>query len=167
MNRRIAIETAIALLIPVLLIVLNMTVYLPSRARLVALEEEVAHVEQELVDVARRQGDFQLAADLLPRPLAAHEAGDQRFLGQVGDELRRLGLDLEKYEPLRERPAGDYAERQYRFDIEGSYSRFVRFLEYLETMPELVVIESFDFRSRLVTPGNRHKMTLTLKVIGY
>lgn len=167
MTRRVAIETAIALLIPVLLIALNVTVYLPMRARLATLEEEVAHVERELVDSARSRGDFQLAAELLPRQLSENEAGDQRFLQQAGDELRRLGLDLEKYEPLREIPTGVYVGRVYKFDIEGSYFRIARFLEYLEALPELVVIESFDFRSRLIGAGNKHKITVTLRVIGY
>ena len=44
---------------------------------------------------------------------------------------------------------------------------FTGFLEFVERLPEVVVIESFDYRSSALTQGGSHRVSLTLTVIGY
>ena len=93
--------------------------------------------------------------------------GEQRFLSAISDQLRDSGMILTKVEPKRAVPDGSYTRRSFKLEIEGGYRQFAGFLRYLETMPEIVEVNSFELYSKNVRRGDRHAATMVVTVIGY
>ena len=160
-------EIVIAATILLGLLVADAAVYRPRRARLASLSQELAIAEQRLLYLAGHTSDLERVSEFLPSPPSDGAVGDQLFLSQVSEELRRRGLALSRVEPSGERQAGQYVRRSYKFQIEGDYDDFAGFLERVERLPEVVLVESFDYRSSQLTQGGRHRVNLTLTVIGY
>lgn len=160
-------EIVIAATILLSLLIADAAVYRPRRARLASLSQELASAEQQMLYLAGHTSDLERVAEFLPSPPSGGAVGDQLFLSHVSEELRRRGLVLTRVEPSGEKQDGQYMWRSYKFQIEGDYDDFSRFLEHVERLPEVVVVESFDYRSSQLTQGGRHRVNLTLTVIGY
>lgn len=160
---RLDLITAVAMLL--VLIVANSVVYAPKRRELDTITENLKQAEKELRYVAGHSKAVALVENYLPS--YAQDAGDQRFLGGASAELDRLGLGLARVEPQGDKPYGDYVRRSYKLQLEGSYSGFSSFLEYLEELSDVVLIESFDYRSSAAGTGSRHRANLSVSVIGY
>jgi Tfp pilus assembly protein PilO len=160
-------EIIIAAGILLCLLVADAAVYRPRRTRLAELAQELARAEQELLYLAGHSSDLERVARYLPDHPPSGTVGDQLFLSRVSEELARRGLVLSRVEPSGEQEDGQYVRRSYKFQIEGDYDDFAGFLDFVERLPEVVVIESFDYRSKEVTDSGRHRVNLTLTVIGY
>jgi len=164
---RARLEIVIAAGILLALLVADAAVYRPRRTRLAELSQELASAEQQLFYLAGHSSDLERVADYLPSPPPSGAVGDQLFLSRVSEALGRRRLVLSRVEPSGEKQEGQYIRRSYKFQIEGDYDDFGGFLEFVERLPEVVVVESFDCRSSLLTQGGRHRVSLTLTVIGY
>jgi hypothetical protein len=164
---RARLEIVIAAGILLGLLVADAAVYRPRRARLAELSQELAKAEQQLLYLAGHSSDLERVADYLPSPPPGGAVGDQLFLSRVSEELGRRRLVLSRVEPSGEKQDGQYMRRSYKFQIEGDYDDFAGFLEFVERLPEVVVVESFDYRSSEVAQSGRHRVSLTLTVIGY
>jgi Tfp pilus assembly protein PilO len=160
-------EIIVAAGILLCLLVADAAVYRPRRARLAELTQELAQAEQQLLYLAGHSSDLERVAEYLPSPPPTGTVGDQLFLSRVSEQLGRRGLVLSRVEPSGERQDGEYTRRSYKFQIEGDYDDFSGFLDFVERLPEVVVVESFDYRSKQVTDSGRHRVNLTLTVIGY
>ncbi|MCK4679998.1 type 4a pilus biogenesis protein PilO, partial [bacterium] len=62
---------------------------------------------------------------------------------------------------------GSYTRRTFKLEVEGGYREFANFLRYMELLPEVVIVKSFELHSRQVRRGSKHSATLTVTVIGY
>jgi len=165
MSKKTRILLAVVLLVAILAVYLG--VYRPRSAELARLSRKVAHADQRFASAQLHSGDLQEAAAFLPDP-ASRETGDaQRFLSLVNDEVRRLGLRLNRIEPLSEKESGPFTRRQYRVSMEGTYRQVVAFMGYLEALPDLVTVEALEVRSSETRPGSRHDVTMSLWVTGY
>jgi Tfp pilus assembly protein PilO len=149
------------------LLVADAAVYRPRRARLAGLTQELAQAEQQLLYLASHANDLERVAEFLPEEPPSGTVGDQLFLSRVSAELARRGLALTRVEPSGEKREGEYVRRSFKLQIEGDYDDFVGFLDFLEKLPEVVVVEAFDYRSKLVGQAERHQVKLTVAVIGY
>lgn len=149
------------------LLVADAAIYRPRRARLASLTQELAQAEQQLLYLAGHANDLQRVSEFLPNPPPSGTVGDQLFLSRVSEELGRRGLALSRVEPAGEKRAGPYTRRSFKFQIEGDYDDFTGFLAFIERLPEVVVIESFEYRSGLISQTGRHWVKLTVAVIGY
>lgn len=149
------------------LLVADAAIYRPRRARLASLTQELAHAEQQLLYLAGHADDLERVAEFLPEHPPDGTVGDQFFLSRVSEELARRGLTLTRVEPMGEKREGEYTRRSFKFQIEGDYDDFTAFLAFIETLPEVVVVESFEYRSRLISQTGRHWVRLTVNVIGY
>jgi Tfp pilus assembly protein PilO len=85
----------------------------------------------------------------------------------VNTELERMGMVLDEVEPKRVTPQGVYTRREYKLDIEGNYRQLANFLRYLETRPDVVLVESFKWQSRSLRERRRDSGSITVAVIGY
>ncbi len=149
------------------LLVADAAIYRPRRTRLANLTQELALAEQQLLYLAGHANDLGRVAEFLPDQPPSGTVGDQLFLSRVSEELARRGLALTRVEPMAERPSGEYVRRSYKFQIEGDFDDFTAFLDFVEKLPEVVLVESFDYRSSLLARGGRHRVKLTVAVIGY
>lgn len=165
MRKNIQLLAALAVLIAIF--VLYFGVYRPRSAELAELSDRVARAEQRLSSAQLHAGDLQQSAAFLPRGGGEEGNGGQRFLSLASDELRRLGIRVNRIEPLGQESEGEFTRRQYRIQLEGRYTQIADFFEYLEALPEMVEIEGFEIRSHEVHPGDRHKATLSLWVTGH
>jgi Tfp pilus assembly protein PilO len=162
------IEITVVAAILLALLVADAAIYRPRRTRLAQLAQELARAEQQLLYLAGHSGDLERVAEFLPDRPPQGTVGDQLFLSGVNEEVARRGLVLTRVEPSGESQEGAYVRRAYKLQIEGSYDDFIDFLAYVERLPEVVLVESFDYRSRLLTEGSsRHRVKLTVTVIGY
>jgi Tfp pilus assembly protein PilO len=107
--------------------------------------------------------------DFLPeRPEdGSNGGGEQRFLETISERLQDTGMVLTRVEPQRVREHGSYTRRVFKLEVEGRYRDFANFLRYLELMPEVVIVEGFELKSRQLSGRSRHSATLTVTVIGH
>lgn len=151
----------------VILIVANVTVFGPSREKLRAMTRELAIAEMERAFVANHSTDLERILDFLPEEPEDANGGEQRFLSSISEKLRSMGMVLTRVEPRRVQPEGSYTKRVFKLEVEGSYRQFANFLRYLELMPEVVIVNSFELHSKQVRRGSNHSATLMVTVIGY
>lgn len=149
------------------LLVADAAIYRPRRTRLAHLTQELALAEQQLLYLAGHANDLERVAEFLPDPPPSGTVGDQLFLSRVSEEIGRRRLSLTRVEPMGERPSGEYVRRSYKFQIEGDFDGFTGFLDFVEKLPEVVVVESFEYRSSRLTRSGRHWVKLEVAVIGY
>ena len=145
------------------LLIANAVVYRPRSTELRTVSCALARIESELVYLAGHGQDFLRAGDYVP---AGNEGGERHFISLLNDELARLGLTLTKIEPSGEEALGGYVRRSYKLHIRGNYNEIVQLLEYLERLDDVVVLKSFDIKSREVMGGSGHQMNLAFDVIG-
>jgi Tfp pilus assembly protein PilO len=158
---------AVIIVICALLLVANATVYQPRRERLQELNRELAVTETEHAYVAGHSMHLERILDFLPeRSEEANGGGEQQFLEKISERLQDAGMVLTRVEPQRVRPFGSYMRRGFKFEVEGRYRDFANFLRYLELMPDVVVVESFEIKSKQLGGKNRHSATLMVTVIG-
>jgi Tfp pilus assembly protein PilO len=160
-------ELIVVALVLLGLLVADAAVYRPRRARLASLTQELAQAEQQLLYLAGHADDLQRVTEYLPARPPSGTVGDQFFLSRIGEELARRDLTLSRVEPMGERRQGEYTKRSFRLQIEGDYDDFAAFLGFMETLPEVVLVETFEYRSRLISQTGRHWVKLTVDVIGY
>jgi Tfp pilus assembly protein PilO len=149
------------------LLVADAAIYRPRRTRLARLTQELALAEQQLLYLAGHANDLQRVAEFLPDRPPSGTVGDQLFLSRVSEGLAQRGLTLTRVEPAGESRQGPYTRRSFKFQIEGDYDDFLGFLDFMERLPEVVVVESFDYRSKLISQTGRHWVKLTVAVTGY
>ncbi len=169
MSTRDRIGIAIPLIVLALVIVLNLAVQRPRWKAMISLTGDIARAEMALSDVLETGVDLDEARIYLPEKADGDTPTDQRFLSSVSSEMARLGLLLIQLEPKSDIPAvGDYRERSYLVEFEGSYEAAAQFLEYLETVPEIVGMTSLDVRSnRVIAAGSGHRTLVVFRVTGY
>lgn len=166
MKGRARLDLILAVAILLVLVVANATVYAPKRRKLDALADELVRAESELLYVAGHSEALARVADYLPEH--SEDSGDHRFLSGVTAELDRLDLALSRVEPQGETPySGAYVKRGYKMQIEGDYEGMSSFLEYLESMSDVVVVDAFDYRSSVTRSDSKHRASLSVSVIGY
>jgi hypothetical protein len=159
---------AIIIVICALLLVANATVYQPRKARLIELNRELAVAETEHAYVAGHSMHLERIEDFLPERLdGSNGGGEQRLLEKISEKLQDMGMVLTRVEPQRVRPQGSYTRRGFKFEVEGRYREIANFLRYLELMPEVVIVESFELKSRQLGGKSRHSATLIVTVIGH
>jgi hypothetical protein len=150
-----------------LLFVADGTLYRPHRERLRELTRELAVAESEHAYVAAHSIYLQRILDLLPDDDDGVNEGEQRFLSNISQRLQSSGMVLTRVEPRRVVRDGSYTRRAFKLEVEGGYRQFANFLRYMELLPEVVMVNSFELHSRQVRQGSEHSATLMVTVIGY
>lgn len=158
---------AIIVVICALLLVADATVYHPRREELRELTRELAIAENDLSYVAVHSLEFERMLDFLPEKIEGAIGGEQQFLSQISEKLNDSGMVLMQVEPRRVVEDGAYTRRTFKLKLEGGYREFANFLRYLELLPEVAVVNSFELQSRHVRQGNRHSASLMVTIIGY
>ncbi|MBD3367213.1 MAG: hypothetical protein GF405_03425 [Candidatus Eisenbacteria bacterium] len=131
------------------------------------MQRKAARAEQELLYVVSHSEELGRIESFLPAPLEEGTNGAERFLAIVNEEAGRLGAVITRVEPMGETPDGDYMKRTFKLTLEGGFQEFRGFLRFLETIPEVVIIHAFDYRSSSIGAGRTHRAIITLSVIGY
>jgi Tfp pilus assembly protein PilO len=169
MGTRSWIGIAVILIICVLLFVADMTAYRPRRARLEELNRELSIAENERAYVAGHATRLVRILDFLPKPVEGEgvNEGEQQFLSRISKELQDSGMVLTRVEPQRVQQDGSYTRRGFKLEVEGGYREFANFLRYLELMPEVVIVNSFELHSKQVGRREQHSATLKVTVIGH
>ena len=150
-----------------LLLVADGTVYRPRRERLRELTRELAIAESEHAYVAGHWMQLERILELLPDDAEGVTEGEQQFLSNISRQLQGAGMVLTRVEPRRVVEDGSYTRRTFKLEVEGGYRQFANFLRYMELLPEVVIVNSFELRSRQVRRGSNHTATLTVTVIGH
>ena len=150
-----------------LLFVADGTVYRPRRDRLSELTRELAIAESEYAYVAGHSIELEGILDFLPDEVEGVNEGEQQFLSNISQELQGAGMVLTRVEPRRVVQDGSYTRRTFKLEVEGGYREFANFLRYMELLPEIVMVNSFELHSRQVRRGSTHSATLMVTVIGY
>jgi Tfp pilus assembly protein PilO len=167
MGLRSWIGFAIVVVICAVLVVANFTVYLPARQRLAAVSHELAVSDSEQAFVAGHATDLERVLDFLPEKVDDPNEGEQHFLSQISAKLQSLDVVLTRVEPRKVQQNGSFTERTFRLEMEGGFRQLANFMRYLELMPEVVVVNSFEIHSKQVRQAEDHSATLTVTVIGY
>jgi hypothetical protein len=154
------------LAIAVLLIIGNAAVLRPARTRLHELNSALAVSRSESAYLKGNPEHFELVASFLPESPDSLGGGEQRFLGKISDRIKSLGMTMTNVEPRKVTPEGSYVRRQFKMEVEGSYREFASLLRYLETMPEVVMLNTFELRSGTLRRTSDHTAIITLTVIG-
>ena len=157
----------IVIAICAVLVVANFSIYLPARRKLASVSSELAVSESEQAFVAGHATDLERVLDFLPEKVDDANGGEQHFLSKISEELQSLGMVLTRVEPRKVQQEGSFTHRTFRLEMEGEYREFANFLRYLELMPEVVIVNSFDIHSKQVRREGDHSATLTVTVIGY
>ena len=157
---------AVTVVICALLFVADGTLYRPHREKLRELTRELAIAESEHAYVAGHSIYLQRILDLLPEDDGVNE-GEQRFLSNISQRLQSAGMVLTRVEPRRVVRDGSYTRRAFKLEVEGGYRQFANFLRYMELLPEVVIVNSFELHSRQVRRGGEHSATLMVTIIGY
>ncbi len=150
-----------------LLLVADGTLYRPRRERLRELTRELAIAESEHAYVAGHSIELERILDLLPADVDGVNEGEQQFLSNISQQLQGAGMVLTRVEPRRVEEDGSYTRRTFKLEVEGGYREFANFLRYMELLPEVVIVKSFELHSRQVRRGSKHSATLTVTIIGY
>ena len=150
-----------------ILVVGDAAVYRPQARHLRELSQELAVAEHEFAYVESNPEHMARAVNFLPQPVDGTNGGEQRFLSAISDQLRDSGMILTKVEPKRVVQDGSYKRRTFKLEIEGGFREFASFMRYLETMPEVVKVNSFELYSKHVRRGDRHAATMVVTVTGY
>ncbi len=150
-----------------LLLVADGTLYRPRRERLRELTRELAIAESEHAYVAGHSIELERILDLLPADVDGVNEGEQQFLSNISQQLQGTGMVLTRVEPRHVQEDGSYTRRTFKLEVEGGYREFANFLRYMELLPEVVIVKSFELHSRQVRRGSKHSATLTVTVIGY
>ncbi len=150
-----------------LLVVGDAVVFRPNAKHLRELSLELAVAEQEYAYIESNPEHMARVDEFLPGPVEGANGGEQLFLAAISGQLRDSGMILTKVEPKRVRQDGSYTRRTFKLEIEGGYRQFAGFLRYLETMSEVVIVNSFELYSKHVRRGDRHACMMVVTVIGY
>lgn len=156
----------VILAICVLLIVGNAAVYRPARTRLHELNSALAVSRNESAYLKSNPEHFELVASFLPDNPDSVGRGEQQFLAKISDRIKSLGMTMTDVEPRKVTEYGSYMRRQFKLEVDGSYREFASLLRYLETMPEVVLVNSFDLRSGTLRRKDDHTAIISLTVIG-
>lgn len=167
MRARVRIDLVVALAVLGALLVANATMYAPRRERLASISARANQLQREFGYLAGHTRDLKHFAEFLPGKNGHGQTGDQRFLSGVSAETRRLGITLARIEPVGEEPYGQYVKRTYKLQIEGSYRNLVGFLKFVEGLPEVVLVKSFDLKSSILSASPRNRADLEISVVGY
>lgn len=158
---------AVIIVICALLIVADATVYRPRRAELRELTRELAVSESDLAYVVGHWVELDRILGFLPGEVEGVNEGEQLFLSNIGEELRTSGMVLTRVDPSHVQEDGSYTRRTFKLEVEGSYRQFANFLRYLELLPEVVIVHSFELHSGRAGQKSKHTATLMVTVIGY
>lgn len=150
-----------------LLFVADGTLYRPSRERLRELTRELAIAESEHAYVAGHSIQLERILEFLPDDVEGVNEGEQQFLSNISQQLQGSGMVLTRVEPRRVVEDGSYTRRTFKLEVEGGYREFANFLRYMEFLPEVVIVNSFELHSREMRRGSKHSATLMVTVIGY
>ncbi|MDC0721846.1 type 4a pilus biogenesis protein PilO [Nannocystis bainbridge] len=131
--------------------------FVPARADLLAARNELAAAEARRDRVTQELAEQQtfaaaLAADevaltlaLAATPGAAGDRADLLFI--VPALARDSGLEIDRWQPLPDEPAGEWGVRSpVRVDARGGWDALVRFVTALAALPETVVLDELALR---------------------
>jgi len=158
---------AVIIVICALLVVADATVYRPRRAKLKELTRELAIAEGDRAYVVGHWIELERILDFLPGEVDGVNDGEQLFLSNIGEKLREIGMVLTRVDPGRVLEDGSYTRRAFKLEVEGGYRQFANFLRYLELLPEVVVVNSFELHSGRAGGKGKHTATLAVVVIGH
>jgi len=150
-----------------LLLVGNALLYSPRRERLDSLTSRLSRTETTFRDAQEHADALSVMGDYLPDRAQGADDGGQRFLSMLTEEIRNRGLTLNKLQPKEEKEGQEFVKRSYRIDVGGDYAELVDLFQFLEALPDLVIVDSFDLRSRDVSAADEHQMTLNVDVFSY
>jgi hypothetical protein len=167
MGIRSWIGLAVIIIICALLVVADATVYRPRRMKLKELTRELAIAEGDRAYVVGHGVELDRILDFLPREVEGVNDGEQLFLSDIGEKLREAGVVLTRVDPGRVQEDGSYTRRAFKLEVEGGYRQFANFLRYLELMPEVVIVNSFELHSGRAGQKSKHTATLTVTVVGH
>lgn len=153
--------------ISALLVVADATVYRPRTEKLTELTIELAVAETEHAYVEGHLTNLERILDFLPEETERVNEGEQQFLSNISKELQDVGMVLTRVEPRHVLQDGPYKRRTFKLEIEGGFREFANFLRYLELLPEVVAVNSFELHSKQVRRGKKHSTTLMVTVTGY
>jgi Tfp pilus assembly protein PilO len=157
----------VILAICALLIVGDTAVFRPAQMRLHELNSALAVSQNESTYLKAHPEHFELVASYLPEKSDEQSGGEQRTLAKISEQVKNSGMVMTDVEPRKTTQDGSYVRRQFKLEVEGSFREFASLLRYLETMPEIVLINSFDLTSGALRKKDDHKAIITLTVIGY
>ncbi|WAS93014.1 type 4a pilus biogenesis protein PilO [Nannocystis punicea] len=131
--------------------------WVPARADLLAASNELAAAEARQRQVAQELDEQRTFAEALAReeealagalgatPGAAGDRADLLFI--VPELARASGLEIDRWQPLPDEPAGEWGVRSpVRLDARGSWAALVAFVAELAALPETVVIDELVLR---------------------
>lgn len=167
MGIRSWIGLAVILIVCALLLVANGAVYNPRKEKLEELNRELAIAETERAYVAGHATQLDRILDFLPEPVEGVNEGEQQFLSKISEKLQDFGMVLTKVEPQRVVQDGQFTRRTFKLEVDGGYRQFANFLRYLELLPEVVIVNTFELNSRQVRRASKHSASMTVTVIGY
>ncbi len=165
MLNRARAQIGIPVLILLALVVTTMVHQRPQRAELISLASDVAEAEERLTYVIEHSEAFAQIVDYLPPELGEGNVGDQSFLLKMSEKLRELNMTPKTVQPKGEETFGEYMKRDYLVELDCGYAELAEFMEYLENLPELVLIEWFDLRSSEVSAASEHTVVIKLTVV--
>ena len=165
MLNRARAQIGIPVLIFLALLVITMVHHRPQRAELVSLASDVAEAEERLTYVIEHSEAFAQIVEYLPPALGEGNVGDQSFLLKMSEKLRELDMTPKTVQPKGEETFGEYMKRGYLVELDCGYADFAEFVEYLENLPELVLIKWFDMRSSEVSAAKEHTVVVRLTVV--
>lgn len=131
--------------------------YVPARADVRAATNELLAAEARQRQVAQELGEQQALAESLARDEAALAAALAATPGAAGDRAELLfivpalarasGLEIDRWQPLRDEPAGEWGVRSpVRVHARGSWDALVEFVDRLAELPETVVLDDLGLR---------------------
>ena len=167
MGIRAWIGFTLVIAICLMLVLLSTTVYRPRRQVLADVTSELALSDTEQAFVAGNAERLERILDFLPQKPEEENAGEQLFLSRISAKLQSLGVTLTSMEPHKVQQDGSFTRRSFRLELEGGYRQLAIFMRYLELLPEVVIIDSFDIRSKELRQAGDHTATMTVTVIGY
>jgi Tfp pilus assembly protein PilO len=157
----------VILAICALLIVGNATVYGPARTKLHELNSAFAVSRNEVAYLKSNPEQFELIASYLPERLEGSEGGEQVLISKISEIVKNAGMVMTDVQPGKVTQDGSYKRRQFKLDVKGDYREFARLMRSLETMPEIVIVESFDLLSGSLGGEREHSARITVTIIGY
>jgi Tfp pilus assembly protein PilO len=131
--------------------------YVPARADLLAATNELAAAEARQRQVAQELDEQRALAELLAREEVALAEALRATPGAAGDRAELLfvvpdlahaaGLEVDRWQPLPDEPAGEWGVRSpVQVHARGSWAALVEFVGRLAELPETVVLDDLVLR---------------------
>jgi Tfp pilus assembly protein PilO len=157
----------IILAICALLLVGNAAFLRPAHRRLHEVNGALAVSKNETAYLKSNPGHFELMASFLPEKTEEGTGGEQRLLSKISELIKGAGMVMTEVEPGKVSAQGPYTRREFKVEAQGNFREFARLLRDLETMRDVVIINSFELVSGTLRRQSDDSAVISLTVIGY